>query len=171
MQVHHIIPYRVDKDLGKAYNEACALVPIGDWICLRDYDTMFLTPDAGKILHDYASRGEECLYTCYTNRCHETSAQLCKDMQHVTDIKLHIKRAGEMTSGLLKISGNISGFLMMFPKSLWVKYPFKEGIGCLGVDTAYWQTLAKNNVPMYIITGLYVFHIYRLMNNSKEHLL
>lgn len=174
MQVHHIIPFRIDKDLGKAYNEACAMVPDGDWIALRDYDTMLLTPDAGKILHDYASRGEECLYTCYTNRCHATSRQLYAQMNMSNpDIKWHIEIAQRMANdcGLLKISGNISGFLMMFPKSLWVKYPFKEGIGCLGVDTSHWQTLAKNNVPMYIITGLYVFHIYRLMNNSKEHLL
>lgn len=172
MQVHIITPYRIDKDLGKAYNNACQLIPDGDYICLMDYDCMLLTPDAGAILHKYALKGEEALYTCYTNRCHPTSLQHMSLMNNVTDIKEHIRFAeSKRGTELLKIGGNISGFLMMFPKSLWVKYPFAEGIGCLGVDTDYWKKLAADNVPMYIMTSLYVFHIYRLTTNSKNHLL
>lgn len=172
MQVHILTPYDVNKDLGKAYNQACAMVPDGDWICLMDYDTMLLTPDAGKILYEYAANGVDGLYTCYTNRCHPTSLQHASLMNNVTDIKEHIRYAEDCRGkGLLRIKGNISGFLMMFPKSLWLKYPFKEGIGCLGVDTDFWRRLAADNVLMYIMTGLYVWHTYRLTTNNKNHLL
>lgn len=172
--LHILTPYAVDKDLGAAYNQACAMVPEGAWICLMDYDCMLLTPDAGKILNEYAANGEEALYTCYTNRCHETSAQLMKAAQDETDMRVHISFAlkTELHPHTLKpITGNISGFLMMFPKSLWLKYPFIEGIGCLGCDTNFWKRLAADNVPMYIMERLYVWHTYRLTTNSKKHLL
>lgn len=31
--IHHITPYRLDKDLGAAYNEAFRYVGPNDWIC------------------------------------------------------------------------------------------------------------------------------------------
>lgn len=173
MKVHILTPYDIGKDLGFAYNQACAMVPDGDWVCLMDYDCMLLTPDAGYILHGYAERGEQALYTCYTNRCHPTSPQCVTGMSDVSDIKEHIIFADKQKQykKLMRIRGNVSGFLMLFPKSLWLKYPFKEGIGCLGVDTDYWQRLAKNNIPMYIMQNLYVLHLYRMITNNKDHLL
>lgn len=174
MQVHILTPYSVTKDLGKAYNTACSLIPDGDWCCIMDYDCMLLTPDAGKIIHEYAERGEQALYTCYTNRCHPTSPQLYNDILKEPDITKHIKLAeyiSQRGNDLLRITGNVSGFLMMFPKSLWLKYKFDEGVGCLGLDTSLWKRLAADKVPMYIMQRLYVFHIYRLTLKGKEHLL
>ncbi|HLA53220.1 MAG TPA: hypothetical protein VK618_07940, partial [Flavitalea sp.] len=77
MKVNIMIPYALDKNLGRAYNETMRMVDDGDWACLMDYDVQLLTPDAGKILHDYAIRFPHAgMLTCYTNRIHPSSPQL-----------------------------------------------------------------------------------------------
>src|SRR5690606_27666121 len=40
-------PYSTQKNIGKALNEVCELVPDDDWIGLQDGDMMYLTTDWG----------------------------------------------------------------------------------------------------------------------------
>ncbi len=50
--IHLVHPFRADKNLGKAYNEAFRNCPDGDWLCLMDWDVMLLTHDAVSIMQN-----------------------------------------------------------------------------------------------------------------------
>jgi hypothetical protein len=180
MKVHILKPYSLEKNLGKAYNEAMAMIPDGDWACLMDYDTMFLTPDCGQILHEHAMRHElssaqqKVLFTCYTNRIHPLSIyQLWKgEVSWITDIQYHVylaERIRDENRGKSKLlpKAPISGFLMMFPKYLWDEFKFNEDMKCLGVDNDF-SIRVQEKYPCCRMDDLYVWHTYRLKNGIKD---
>ncbi len=74
--IHCVHPFRQDKNLGKAYNEAFKRCPDQDWLCLMDWDVMLLTHDAINIMtkytEDYPDTG---IFTCLTNRLHEGASR------------------------------------------------------------------------------------------------
>jgi GT2 family glycosyltransferase len=178
MKVHILKPYSIEKNLGRAYNESVSLIPDGDWACLMDYDTMFLTPDCGKILHDYAIAFPVAgLFTCLTNRIHPLAKDqlYLGDVNEDTDIRAHIKIAEKVKQDLYDtttLNIPISGFLMMIKKETWKDVKFTEDKKCLGVDNDYCYRLMDNGRSIVRMDGLYVFHTYRLQNGigNKEHL-
>jgi GT2 family glycosyltransferase len=149
-----------------------------------DYDTMFLTPDCGKILHDWAEfyskypeyNYDKTLLTCYTNRIHP----LAKDqllngyLSEVTDISHHINLAEKQRDQVTctRIEHEISGFLMMFSKKLWNEIKFSENGKCLGVDNDFSIRVLEKGYSIARMDNLYVWHTYRLKNgiHNKEHL-
>jgi GT2 family glycosyltransferase len=171
-----ITPYATDKDLGRQYNQAMAMIPDSGHACLMDIDAMFLTPEQPGIIQQYVERYPDAVLTCYTNRISPLSKQLYGGkMNEDSDIKTHIKIAATLQKNerTVKVIGNpISGFLMVVPKKVWQKVPFLEGIGCLGVDTWFSRALHKKGVPILLMESIYIFHSYRIMNgvHSKEHL-
>lgn len=178
MKVHIIKPYSIEKNLGKAYNEAMAMIPDGDWACLMDYDTMFLTPDCGKLLHeaaDFADKNDnsKVLFTCFTNRIHPLASDqlLTGVLSESTDIAYHIELAEKQKEikTCTTIRHEISGFLMMISKSLWHDLKFWEQDGkCLGVDNNYSLRVLRAGYRIERIDGLYVWHTYRLKNGIKD---
>lgn len=174
MPVHILTPYSLDKDLGKAYNEAMALLPEDDWACLIDYDVQFLTSDCGKILHEYASRNPDAgLLTCFTNRIGSLSVpqMMGGAISENSDVKHHIQLAEKQKEHLYKttrIDRDISGFLMLIKKSTWKEMPFPETGQCLGVDTKYGRMVREAGKKILRMDGLYVFHSYRLINGVKD---
>lgn len=178
MTVHITIPYCLEKNLGKAYNEAMRLIPDEDWMCYLDYDAMLLTPDAPAILHEYATRYPDAgLLTAYTNRIHQTSQQLLHGQINENDsMRWHLQQAIKQKENLYQVTPirrNVSGFLMLVSKKTWQEHPFAETGECLGIDTDYWKRLREAERPMYRMDGLYVFHTYRMLNgiNDKTHLI
>jgi GT2 family glycosyltransferase len=177
VKVHITIPFSIEKNLGKAYNEAMQLIPDDDWMCFLDYDAMLLTPDAPAILHEYATRyPDAALLTCYTNRIHQTSQQLLFGQINENDsMRWHLQQAIKQKEQLYQVSPihrNVSGFLMLISKKSWLRFPFSETGECLGVDTEYWKRLREAGQKMYRMDGLYCWHTYRLLNgiNDKTHL-
>lgn len=181
MQVHRISPNNPDKNLGKAYNYAIQAIPDNDWVCVTDLDILFLTPDAGNILHGYASlfaNPSQQVLTCYTNRIHPLAKdQLLGGVVNEDDsIKNHIKIAEEQKQLLYELSmtnSGISGFLMLMHKSLWKEIPFNEDNKCLGIDTDFVKRVRSAGKDILRMDGLYVWHTYRLIQgiNNKNHLL
>lgn len=178
MKVHISIPYSTDKRLGKAYNDFIKLIPDSDTACLMDYDVQLLTPDAGKIIHEYASKYPNALLTCYTNRVSPSAKMqlLNGEVSEDTDIKNHIAIAEEQKKHLYEVTPInqwISGMLMIIPKSIWLKYPFPETGKCLGIDTYYSKLLLRRGVPILRMDGLYIFHQYRIINGifNRSHLM
>lgn len=177
MNVHIQIPYALDKNLGKAYNEAMRLIPEGDVACFLDYDVMLLTPDAGRIIHEYAARYPNAILTCFTNRIHPLNREqlYLHSPDDNPNIKDHILRAEEAKAHLYtvhRVTDHFSGFLTVIPKKIWQMCPFPENGQCLGVDTEWFKVLKSKGIPMLRMNGLYVFHQYRIMNgiNNKDHL-
>jgi len=178
MKVHIIKPYDLDKDLGKVYNEEMSRIPEGDWACLMDLDTMFLSPDAGHILHGYAEKYSHAgLLTCYTNRIHPKAPDQLLDGVVSENLLLdyHMERAYHQKRLLFNatpLNHEVSGFLMMVSKATWNEVKFKQGGKCLGVDNQYcWDLLAAKK-SIYRMDALYVLHLYRLKNGitDKTHL-
>lgn len=178
MKVHIMTPYSLEKNLGRAYNEAMSLIPDDDFGCLIDHDVMFLTPDSGHILHEYAKRFPTAgVFTCFTNRVSELSKyQLLNAMVNEdSDIKNHIRYAATVKKSLYSatlIHRDISGFLMMISKRIWNEHKFSEDLKCLGVDTEWNRRLRAAGKTILRMDGLYVFHTYRIMTNilDRNHL-
>lgn len=171
--IHHLSPYRTDKNLGKAYNEAISLLPEEDWVCLRDWDTMPLLPDTFNRIEKYVELYPDAgLLTCYTNRIHPLSPQLHSyQPSENTNILAHI----EIAKGLLRfefkateIHSHVSGFLMVLSVKTWKEFPFIENGGCLGVDTDLWRRLKAAGKKMLRMDSIYVFHLYRLGKDIKD---
>jgi hypothetical protein len=177
MNVHIVIPYDIKKNLGKVYNEEMERIPDGNAACLKDWDVQLLTPDAGKILHDYANLYPDNLLTCYTNRVHPLAKMqlLNGEISDNTDIKHHIELAEKQKENLYQVSEVnhwIAGMLMVLSKEFWKKHPFPENGRCLGVDTTYSINLRRRKAKILRMDGLYVFHQYRIMKGieNKQHL-
>lgn len=176
--IHILKPFRPDKNLGRAYNEAMQMIPDGEWACLCDLDTCFLSPDAGTVLHEYVKRFPDTgLFTCYTNRVHELAVEQLYagrisdnlDMRHHHEIaEVQKKHLYSVTP----IDHPISGYLMMVKKEVWKETKFMEGHGCLGVDNFFSAAILAKGLKILRMDGLYLWHSYRIMNGvrNKTHL-
>lgn len=182
MKLRFFTPYSQEKDLGKEYNEYMAMIGDDDVAVITDGDVMFLTPDFGSIIFNYACQNRDCVMTCWTNRIHRLAKEQLKYSDPVTglalddcDIEQEIVNADIIsgTATATPVAGPLSGFLMVVPKSVWYKIPFREGIGLLGVDTWFYKDIRAVGIPVMRMDGLYVWHTYRLMYgvNNKQHLL
>ena len=173
INVHICIPYSITKNLGAAYNETMQRIPDGDAACFIDYDVLLLTPDAGKIIHDYINLYPDALLTCFTNRVATwAKPQLLTGVpSEDTNIKNHIELAEKQKEHLYKvtpISNYIAGFLMVLTKEFWQQNPFPDNGKCLGVDTMYSKSLKRKRVQVLRMDGLYCFHTYRMINGVKN---
>ena len=88
--IHYITPYATDGNIGRAYNEACSLVPAGDWICIRDGDTMFATPNWGRHIEQVVQKYGESydLFGAMTNRV-GINEQCLPDMFYELSLRRH----------------------------------------------------------------------------------
>lgn len=175
MRVWFRIPFSLEKNLGKSYNEEMAMIPEGDAACFQDGDVLHLQPDFGNVITHYATLYPDAILICSTNRIHEKAEQLLPGMTS-TDIKDHLNVQLE---GVTAIHGFVSGFLMVVPKSVWHNHKFAEQQvfedrgphNLLGVDNDFTNRARAGGVKVLKIP-YYVWHTYRLLNNgSKQHLL
>jgi hypothetical protein len=140
-----------------------------------DGDVMFLTPNWGTIIEEYVALYPDAVLTCRTNRIHHLSKQLDKmQFGHQVDIVINnaMCRSALRTVTPIIPGEGMSGFLMVVPIALWQQIPFKEGIGCLGVDSQFRIDLHNAGKEILIMDGLLVWHTYRLATdvNDKTHL-
>lgn len=180
--IYDIIPYSTEKNLGKAYNDAMALVGDDDHICFRDGDTCWLTPDYGVHLAEYVSLYPDAVLTCWTNRINKKAEQQMPVIRENTDMRDHLRIAETQLAMLYCVTalhGFVSGFCMVVPKSVWLKHKFAEKQvyedrgphNLLGVDNDFTNRVRAAGVPVLRMDGLYIWHTYRLLDNSKNHLL
>lgn len=169
--IHYISPYATDGNIGRALNEACALVPDGDWICLRDGDAMFTTPDWGRTI-DYVIReygGQYDLFGAVTNRIGWKHHQL-PGMFDEWDYRKHVK-AGEILrdtygSDVQPTRELIAGFFMLFRRETWERIRFNEDRRRARLFDGDFSRKAGRRA---IIKGLYLFHAYRPWSNSPRN--
>ena len=193
IMIYDIIPYSAEKNLGRAYNQAIALLPDGSHACLRDGDTCWLTPDYGVHLAEYVRLYPNAVLTCWTNRINEKAEQQYKleitlGLNLVRDdsnIKTHLELAKAVQDiGLYQttpLHGFVSGFCMVVPKSIWNLHKFAEKQvyedrgphNLLGVDNDFTNRVRAGGVPVLRMDGLYIWHTYRLLtgDQDKKHLL
>lgn len=177
MKIHVRIPFSLEKNLANEYNHAFSGVPDEDWVCLLDYDTMFLTPNAIPILYEYVKAFPDTgLFTAFTNRIHQlaTDQLFLGSPSNDFDVKNWAWRAKiqAMTeTNVTEIKKPISGFLMLVAKKTWNEIKFR-GPGCLGVDNNFSADVLQSGRKIYRMDRILVFHMYRMDDiRNKKHLL
>lgn len=167
--IHYISPYATDGNIGRALNEACTLVPDGDWICLRDGDAMFTTPDWGRTI-DYVIReygGQYDLFGAVTNRIGWKHHQV-PGMMDVMDLRQHwevgamIQANGPQVEPTTEL---IAGFFMLFSKATWSRTQFQEDRRRARLFDMDFSMKIKRRA---IIRGLYLLHLYRIWSDNPR---
>lgn len=180
MKVWIRTPFSQTKNLGAEYNAEMALIPDGDAACFIDGDVCFLTPDFGTILHTYANEYPHNVLTCYTNRIHALSVgQTCNHFSNNIEECIRIAEMyRDNEQGVCSIQDPVSGFLLVVPKSIWLKHKFVESNqyrpgepNLLGVDNMFTNQVRAAGVEVLRMNRLLVWHSYRLLDGSKKHLL
>jgi len=69
-KIYYIQPYSLDMHYGTEINSYIEKFEDDSWICVLDYDVLFLTPDFGRVIHNViVEHGDDTdLFTCQTNR-------------------------------------------------------------------------------------------------------
>jgi GT2 family glycosyltransferase len=181
--IYHFIPYSLEKNIGKAYNDYCKIVPNDDdWIAVQDADCMILTPNYGVLLQKYIYRYPETgIFTCWTNRIKPNNKninqQLIQEMFNERDIIKHREKALTLYSlnngGFKEITRIISGYFMMFKKKTWLEVGGFREEGMLKVDNDFSRKVLQSGKKILLMQMLYCFHYYRMLEGwqDKSHLL
>lgn len=163
MKIRYITPFALDKNIGKAYNEAISELPDDCYVVLRDGDTMFLTPDWGKQIEEIIKNNPEySLITCMTNRI-GNDKQSYSGMFNEKNLDMHFKLAMFESKSIKRtevIPHTICpGMLMIFHKSLWNEIKFQERT--IFFDKRFSEKVLKSGRKIGLATGLYLLHLYR----------
>lgn len=173
LNIYYSNPYSVQKNIGKAINDFCSIVPNeDDWIVIQDGDILYLTPDWGKRIHDAIKKdGDKFgLISCYTNRLSSGHQLHGGKRSENHDIKYHYELAQNYNGqGIeaVKRHQNIAGFFMAFKKSTWRKVGgFREND--IAFDTSFCMAVKSKGYKIGLIRSLYVYHAYRIWNEDGK---
>lgn len=166
-KIHYLTPFAVDKNIGREYNEAVRCIPANDWICLRDGDTIFLTPDNqwGKQISDIVAKWGNSfdLIGCVTNRLRSTGQLYQNRFSDDHDMLNHGRIARELYDGkydqVRDNKGPVAGLFLLFPKRTWDKVKFREGTETF--DTHFGKDIIRRGGKIGIAEGVYLYHWYR----------
>lgn len=161
--IYYFSPYDTQKRIGHAHNEMVQLVQDPEaWICITDPDTMFLTPDYGRILEgvveEFGDRFQ--LFGCLTNRLglkHQLHGGQCSENP---DISHHLELARSCASDNRVVPCYlVAGMFMLFQKKTWsLAGGFRPSIY---FDKQFSAAVINAGGQLGIIQSLYIFHVYR----------
>lgn len=168
-RVHYISPYRADKNIGKAINDAVSAIDYNnyDFIVHLDHDCMFLLPDTKAQVERILQSTPYDVLSCMTNRI-RSKEQLVGGYFNPDDhIRNHIEIAEQvrLSAGDLVIDakGVMAAFMLCFRVSAWEKVGgFVEGP--VNFDTVFCGTVRAVGLRIGLMRGVYVFHAYRIMS-------
>lgn len=172
MNIHYISPYRTDKNIGKAINDAIIQLNPGDedWIVHVDQDVCFLRPDSKKQIEEILSTTDYRLLGVMTNRLGLTyqlhDNYLCKN----DSINYHYQISNELHNnhyGQVKEvkRGPIAAMVMCFKVSDWRSVGgFAENN--IQFDIKFSDDLRLKGCNLGVMKGVYVFHLYRMWSNN-----
>lgn len=170
--MHYISPFSIDKNIGKAINYAisCLKSDPNDWICLTDMDVMFLRPDSKAQLEEILSKTNFGVLGAVTNRLAQ-KYQLVQGMFDVYDIREHILKANELHElnygTVIPTHAVLAAFCLCFKVSTWqIIGGFREA--CLSFDSQFSITARKKGFKTGIMTGIYVYHLYRSWSDRPK---
>jgi len=179
--IYPAIPYRLDKNIGRFYNDFMSMLPSDDdFACFVDGDTLLLTYHWGHQLQQVVDEHPNCgLFTAVTNRVgcpwqvNDEGAALGDDIRDHRELAEELwNRYGTACMERTRPPDArwMSGFLMMLRKSTWKNLGgFREGM--LGVDNDIHEKAANKGEQVLQMCGVYLYHWYRGGNQRyKEHL-
>lgn len=166
MMVHYISPYSDDKNIGKAYNEACARIPDNDWICIFDQDVLFLLPDTRRRINEITARGEYDLYLPVMNRLgfpYQLHRQKRSESHEIMEHRGIAKTRWNVFTHKVEPYNQITaGAVMVFRKSTWANNKFATGkYNQVHFDAHFGEVLRNKGGKVGLMLGIYVYHMYR----------
>lgn len=184
MEIRYITPFSTEHNnlkwpnIGGCYNQVISELPDDCYVCLRDGDTMFLTPDWGKQIESIIENNSEFdLITCMTNRVglkHHCCGDYLFNCTNITEHIIHAhslkqKFGHEVSSGSNLYPITVApGYFMLFHKSLWQKvggFPEYD----ITFDRVFSKKVLKDGGKIGIATGLYIFHSYRMLSSNPQN--
>lgn len=155
-----MMPFASDRNLGRAYNDAMALVPDDAWVVLLDHDMMLTTREWYRQLEEaIAFKPDAGAFTAVTNRCAAPWQQAGHRNNH--DVAHHRRFGAERLKmrTLLDITDTkgFAGVLMCLSKAAWREVGgFVDGLLC--VDHQMFFALRRSGRRIYLMESLYVYH-------------
>lgn len=169
MNIHYISPYRTDKNLGKAINNAIAQLNAADedWIIHTDQDICFLLPDTKSRIERILSTTKYDLLGPVTNRL-AMPYQCVNGMFDVWDIREHVKVAQQIQSDKVEPYSHIlAAFCLCFKVKTWKQLSgFAENT--IQFDTMFSLIAEKVGLRKGVMTGVYLFHAYRPLSTNPR---
>ena len=177
--IRYVIPFSIDKNIGKSYNEAFNGLNDDDYVCFVDGDTIFLDSAFGAKIQQVIDENPNInAATCMTNRVNcqwqiydrinwfnenmLDHDRLTKECWHKWDTKVE-----DVTDNQL-----MSGVMILLKKSTWDKMGKFNENGMLGVDNDFHTSLKECGEKLWLMKGIYIYHKYRFGDTkNKKHLL
>lgn len=166
IKVHYVSPYDVTRNFGRAINEACQVCQPDEWICIRDGDTLFLNPDWGVQIEEalFLHGTQFDLIGCMTNRLNDEHQLHNGIFSDESDIRVHMRIARELqlknASNVEPTMGDIAAMFMLIPYRIISAWKFEENR--IDFDRDFSQAMRLNGMRLGLMTGLYIFHLYRM---------
>lgn len=157
-----MMPYALDRNLGKAYNEAMALLPDQAWAVMIDHDCMPTTRDWYRQIADAVRfKPDAGAIVAITNRIAAPWQKAPGVDEENHDIGYHTKVGLERlrVRTLLDISGTkgFGGVMFAVSRASWAAAGgFADGLLC--VDHSLHFRLQAVGRRVYLHEGLYVYH-------------
>jgi GT2 family glycosyltransferase len=157
-----MIPYALDCNLGREYNEAMDRVGEDEWACILDHDMMFTTAHWYRDLVAAIRTAPEGCFTAVTSRMASPWQVAAEARQSSDRILEHRKIGSERRTTrrtLLDVTDTKGwgGVLMLFPKRAWREAGgFVDGLLC--VDHCFHYALRDAGRRIYMIESLYLYH-------------
>ena len=175
--MHICHPFSLEKIYGKEINDTIALLPSNSWVCLADWDAMFLSHTQIPMLYDYIDKYPDTgMFLAMSNRSGSHIQRWNGQISPQTQINQWHRTAMNIkpTLDVIEVRDNkISGFLMMVSKKVWEDVKFNESLGVLGVDRDYAQRLLVMGYSIKVMKDVLIYHSYRTWNGNKntDHLI
>lgn len=158
MRLIAMTPFRTDKNLGAAYNEAMALLPEDGWALLMDHDMMLTTTRWHQQCLDAIAAEPTGTFTAITNNIGSRWQRLPSEARTVEEHRA-VGLAQTENRNLLDVTATagIGGVVILISKANWKLIGgFVDGMFC--VDHQMHFALRDAGRRVYLIEGLYVYH-------------
>lgn len=162
-QIFAVMPFDVDRNFGRACNEAIELLPAGAWAAILDHDAMFTTSHwYAQMLEAIACRPDAGAFAVVTNRIASPWQKALEAVDAGDDIKRHraIGEARRAHRTLLDITctKGFGGVVTLVSRDAWQQAGgYADGMYCID-HSLFFRTIAHGR-RVYLIEGLYVYHL------------
>ena len=159
--------YEAGGKIARAYNRAMESTT-AEWVLFLDHDLFICNRHWYDMSLEAIKQvgGDAGWITAVTNRI-GAPQQRCKDAPESHDLREHFDYAKQRYlkygRNVMRVPGALSGFFILTNKTVWSKaggFNEKRG-GLLGVDNDYSRAVQQAGYKLYIIPGLYFYHLYR----------
>lgn len=183
MKIYPIIPFSrelpdVPRNLGAAINDQIRLYPDDCWLSVQDYDVMWPQVEipSMELMYQYVEKYPDTgLFTSYASRT-RNPAQMYNngELENIDSMKVWREVANALvqkygsTLDILDIPHEISGFHLLFPKSVWNENPFRDDLNLLHVDNEFAWGVHRQQKPVRLMKAVLCLHYYRLHTDKFD---